>query len=49
MKWKKKLAFIGTVAGISIVTPYVFASVAKKFPSSPVATFNRDLHKAEQP
>lgn len=44
----KKLAFIGAVAGISLVSPYVVATIAKKFPSSPVATFNADLHKGSQ-
>lgn len=45
----KKLAFIGAVAGISLVSPYIVASISKKYPHSPVATFNRDLHAGEQP
>lgn len=46
---RKRFAWIAAVAGISLVSPYVVASVAKKFPSSPVAKFNATLHASETP
>ena len=45
----KKITFVLTVAGISLVSPYIVASIAKKWPSSPVATFNSDLHQGSKP
>lgn len=35
------------VAGVSLLTPWVLSVVAKRFPTSPIATFNTYLHTAE--
>lgn len=39
----KRLAFWATVAGVSIISPYVLGVIANRFPSSPVARLNNDL------
>ena len=44
---RRQVAFIATIAGISLATPYVVAKAAKKFPNSFVARFNTGLHAAE--
>jgi hypothetical protein len=38
-------AFIGAVAGISLITPYVLNQGAKLWPNSPLATLNNGIHK----
>lgn len=43
----KRWAFVGAVAGISLITPYTIAVIAKRFPNSFVASFNATLHAAE--
>jgi hypothetical protein len=41
----KRLAFWATVAGVSLISPYVLGAVARRFPSSPIATLNTDLKR----
>jgi hypothetical protein len=43
----KRWVFVGAVAGISLLTPYTVAVLAKRFPNSPIASFNTTLHNAE--
>jgi hypothetical protein len=39
----RRAAFWASVAGVSLVAPYLLGVVARKFPNSPVATLNNDL------
>ncbi len=43
----RRAASVMAVAGISLVSPYVLAVLARRFPSSPLATFHSDLVKGE--
>lgn len=44
-KFRRRAALIGLIAGVSLVTPYTLAAIARRFPKSPFATLNNDLHK----
>lgn len=39
----RRAAFWFTVAGVSIISPYVLGVIAARFPSSPVSRLNNDL------
>jgi hypothetical protein len=44
---KRKLALLGVMAGVSIISPYLLAVAARRWPSSPVARLHADLVNAE--
>jgi len=41
----RRVVFWSTVAGVSLISPYVLGVLAKRFPNSPIATLNTDLKK----
>ncbi len=41
----KRVAFWATVAGVSLISPYVLGVLARKFPNTPIATLNTDLKR----
>jgi hypothetical protein len=41
----RRIAFWGTVAGVSLISPYLLGVLARRFPNSPVATLNTDLKR----
>ncbi len=41
----KRVGFWATVAGVSLIAPYVLGVLAQRFPSSPLATLNTDLKR----
>ncbi|MGO9207647.1 MAG: hypothetical protein ACLQBX_15940 [Candidatus Limnocylindrales bacterium] len=41
----RRVAFWATVAGVSLISPYVLGVLARRFPKSPVATLNTDLKR----
>jgi hypothetical protein len=43
----RRLAWVGAVAGISIISPYVLAVLARRFPNSAVATLHAGIVKGE--
>jgi hypothetical protein len=44
---KRKLALLGLMAGVSIVSPYLLAVAARQWPNSAVARLHADLVNAE--
>jgi len=42
---RRPFAFIGAVAGISLVTTYAVNVISQRWPASPLATFNSNIHK----
>lgn len=46
------LAFVGVVAGISLLAPYALnqlsGALASKYPRNPVTTINNGIHKGSQ-
>jgi hypothetical protein len=43
----RRLAWVGVVAGISIISPYLLAVLARRFPNSAVATLHAGIVKGE--
>ena len=42
----KRVLFWATVAGVSLISPYVLGVIAARFPNSPAATLNNDLKRS---
>jgi len=42
---RRPFAFIGAVAGISIITTYTLNMISQRWPASPLATLNNNVHK----